>query len=98
MSDIPNELVGWRIENIMQRDRQLDDAEAGAKMPAGHGNGADGFFAYFVGNLLQVPRIDTAEIGWNFNVVEKRANRLNLEFLFRRCHATYPYGDFFGDA
>ena len=30
--DVPNQLVGGRVEHAVERDRQLDDAQSGAKM------------------------------------------------------------------
>ena len=35
VADIPDQPVGRRVEDVVQRDRQFDDAEAGAEMPAG---------------------------------------------------------------
>src|SRR5260370_42669763 len=33
VADVPNQAVAGRIEDMMQRNRQLHHAEAGAKMP-----------------------------------------------------------------
>ena len=35
VADIPDQPVVRRVEDVVQRDRQLDDAEAGAEMAAG---------------------------------------------------------------
>ena len=35
MSNVPHELVARRVEGVVQRDRQLDHAEAGADVAAG---------------------------------------------------------------
>ena len=42
VADVPDQPVGRRVENVVQRDRQLDDAEAGAEMAAGDGDSVDG--------------------------------------------------------
>ena len=42
VADVPDQLVIGRVEDVMQRDRQLDDAEAGAEMAAGHRDRVDG--------------------------------------------------------
>ena len=42
MADVPNQPVVRRIENIMQRDGELDHAEAGAEMAAGRRDSVDG--------------------------------------------------------
>ena len=31
MADIPNQLVIWRVENVVQSHRQFDNAEAGCR-------------------------------------------------------------------
>ena len=49
MADVPDQPVARRVEHIVQRDRQLDDAEAGAEMAAGNRHRLDGFLAQFVG-------------------------------------------------
>ena len=59
MPDVPDQLVIGGIEDVMQGDRQFDDAKARAEMSAGHRHRTDGLGAQFVGNLLQVPRVDT---------------------------------------
>ena len=59
MADVPDQLVVGGVENIVERDRQLDHAEARPEMAAGDRDRVDGLGAQFVRNLLQVPRIDT---------------------------------------
>jgi hypothetical protein len=51
VSDVPDQSVGRRIEHVMECHGQFDDAEAGAKMAAGHGDRIDCLPAQFVGNL-----------------------------------------------
>ena len=54
MADVPDQPVGRRVEHVVQRDRQLDDAEAGAEMAAGDRDRVDGLPAQFVGELPQL--------------------------------------------
>jgi len=42
VTDVPEQPVARRIEQIVQCDSQLDDPEPGPKMTAGDGHGADG--------------------------------------------------------
>ena len=51
MADVPDQPVGRRVENVVQRDRQFDDAEAGAEMAAGDSDSVDGLLAQFVRDL-----------------------------------------------
>ena len=63
MADVPDQLVFWCVEDVMQGDGQLDHAEARPEMPTGYRDSTNGLGAKFVSNLLQVPRIDMPQIG-----------------------------------
>ncbi len=54
VADVPDELVLRRVEHMVQGDRQLDDAEAGAEMAAGDRHRADRFGAQLRSHLLEV--------------------------------------------
>ena len=43
--NIPNQPVFWRIENMMESDRQFDNAQAGSKVSAGNRHSSNDFFA-----------------------------------------------------
>ena len=51
VADVPDQPVARRVEDVVERDRQLDDAEAGAEMAAGDRDGVDGLGAQLVGEL-----------------------------------------------
>ncbi len=51
-------------KHVVQRDRELDDAEAGAQMAARDRHRADGLGAQFVRDLTQLAGRARAEIGW----------------------------------
>src|SRR5690606_17378133 len=53
VADIPDQAIVRRIENVMQRDGQLDDAEPGAEVPAGLADAEQQFLAQFVGELFE---------------------------------------------
>ena len=63
MADVPDQPVARCVEHVMQRDRQLDDAKACAKVAAGDGYGVDGFLAQFVSELAQVAFGQRAKLG-----------------------------------
>ncbi len=63
MADVPDNAIFRRVEHVMQRDRQLHHAEAGAEMAAGHGDRADRFGAQFVGELSEVALFQLAQTG-----------------------------------
>ena len=48
MTNVPDQFVLRRIEDIVKRHRQLDHAEGGSQMAAGHGHGRNHFLAKFV--------------------------------------------------
>jgi hypothetical protein len=75
MADIPDNPVGGGVENIMQRDCQLDDAKAGAKMAARDRNGVDRFVAELVRNLPQIRGLQFPQILRRPDRVEKGSFR-----------------------
>ena len=54
VADVPDQPVVRRVEHVVQRHRQFDDAETGAEMAAGLGHRVDHFVAQFVGELLEL--------------------------------------------
>ena len=51
VTDVPNQAVIRGIENMMQGDRKLDNAQRSAKVPARDGDHAHGLAAHFIGQL-----------------------------------------------
>src|SRR6185312_3766722 len=47
--DVPDQLVVRRVEHVVQRHREFHDAEAGAEVTAGLGDGVDHLAAQLVG-------------------------------------------------
>src|SRR5207302_3556384 len=57
VAGVPHELVVRRVEDAMERDRELDRAEAGGDMTPGPLHGLDGAFADLATELEElVPR------------------------------------------
>ena len=54
VADVPDDAVVGRLEHVMQRRGQLDHAQPGAEMTAGHRNDVDQVGAQFVGELAQL--------------------------------------------
>ncbi len=54
VADVPDEPVARGVEQIVQRDRQLDHAEPGAEVAAGHRDGVDRLLAQLGGELRQI--------------------------------------------
>ena len=52
VADVPEELVLLEIEDVVQGQGQLDDAEIAGKVAAGPGDGAEDEAAYFVGQFV----------------------------------------------
>ncbi len=76
VADVPDQPVARRVEHIVQRHRQLDDAESGAEVAAGHRHRADRFGAQLVGELAQLADRQGAQIGRGANAIEQRRFRL----------------------
>ena len=63
VADVPDDAIGRRVENVMQRDGQFDHAKAGPEMTARHRNRADCFGAQFFGELSEIILFQLAQIG-----------------------------------
>ena len=72
MTDIPDQPIMRRVEDVVQRHSQLDDAEAGAEVTAGNRNRIDQLGAQLVGELSQIFFPQLAQIGGNIDLVEQR--------------------------
>ena len=71
VADVPDQLVGRGIEDVVQRDRQLDDAEARAEMAAGLGDGIDRLDPQLVGELLELLGRQVLEVTRQMDAVEQ---------------------------
>src|SRR4051794_19285353 len=71
MAHVPDQPVAWGIKDIMQRDRELDHAEAGAEMSAGDGDGVNRLLAQFGGKLRQLRGIKLAQVVRRPHLVEE---------------------------
>ncbi len=72
VADVPDQLVVRRIEDVMQRHRQLDHAQAGAEMAAGLGDGVDHLVAQLVGELPELLGRQIFQVRRNMDPVEQR--------------------------
>ena len=63
VADVPDQPVIRGIEDVMQGDGELDHAEAGPEMAAGHRHRIDGFGPQRVRHALQVGFLEAAQVG-----------------------------------
>ena len=54
VADVPDQPVGGRVKDIMERNCQLDDAKPSTEMTAGPGDGVDRLVAQLVGELPEL--------------------------------------------
>src|SRR5262245_35374352 len=87
VTNVPNQLVIGCVKNVVKGDRKFDHAETRAEMTAGDSDSVDRFRAQFIGNLLKVPRIDTAKISGALDGVEDRWSRSFQGVVIGRRHA-----------
>ena len=69
--DVPHQLVGRRIENVVQRHRQLDDTEAGADMAAGPRAHVDQAGTHVRTQRAELIAGEGFEIGWRVYLVDQ---------------------------
>ena len=72
MANIPDQPVMWRVEDVVDRDRQFHDAKACAQMTAGLRDGVDHFGANFIGQLRKTGIGQLAHISGDVDSVEQR--------------------------
>ncbi len=70
VANVPDQTVIGRVENIMDRGREFDDAQASAQMAAGYRNCRYGFSAQFIRELAKLRRGKIAKVRGHFNRVE----------------------------
>ena len=82
MADVPDQPVVRRVEDVMQRDRQFDDAEAGAEMAAGDRDRIDRLGAQLVGDLPELALVEPPQVVGSVDLVkEGRLRRLGHQNL-----------------
>ena len=60
MADVPDQPVGRRVEHIVERNRQLDDAKPGTEVTAGDRDSVDRLRPQLVGKLAQLAFLELA--------------------------------------
>ena len=76
VADVEDEAVGRRIEDPMQGDGELDDAEVGAEMAAGLGQNGDELVADFLGQGGQLINGQLFNVGRGIDRVEKACHKM----------------------
>ena len=71
MPDVPDQPVGRRVEDMVERDGQFDHAKPRAEMAAGLGDGVDGLGAQFVGQLAQLFRRQVLRVAGKLDAIEQ---------------------------
>jgi hypothetical protein len=61
-----------RIEHVMQRDRQFDDAEAGPQVASGYRHSVNGFGPQLIGYLPELALVQSPQIGRGLNGIQER--------------------------
>ena len=72
VADVPDQAVARRVEHVVQRDRQLDHAQAGAEVTAGDRHRVDGLLAQLVGELPQLLAFQAPQVRRRLDLVEQR--------------------------
>ena len=75
MADVPDQPIIRRVEHVVQRDRQFDDAKAGTQMATRYRDSADSLVAQFIGNFLKIFFVDATKIGWRLDRIQNGCAR-----------------------
>jgi hypothetical protein len=72
MPHVPDEAVLRGVEDVVERNRELDDSKSGAEMSSRDGDGVDRLLAQLVGELAQLARLEAPQVGGRADEVKKR--------------------------
>ena len=82
MADVPDDAVLRGVEDVVQRDREFDHAEAGAQMAAGDGDRVDGLGAQLVGDLPELALVELAQVVRGVDLIkEGRLGRFGHQII-----------------
>ena len=71
MADVPDDAVARRVEQVVQRDGQLDDAEPRPEVAAGDRDGVDRLLAQLVGDLTKLALVESAKVFRGNDLIEQ---------------------------
>ncbi len=71
VADVPEHLVARRVEQAVQRHRQLAGAEVGAEVPADLADRVDDVGAHLLRHLLQLLVVEIVQVGGGVDAVEQ---------------------------
>ena len=71
VADVPEDLVAGRVEQAVQRDRELAGAEVGAEVAADLADRVDDQLADLLRELLELVVVEALEVGGLVDPVEK---------------------------
>jgi hypothetical protein len=97
MTDVPDEPVGRRVERVVQRDGQLDGAEAAGEVPAALGAARDELVAQRLRDVGERSARKTPEIGRLTDRVEQRLTPWALSMKRRQSHPRASAASAFAD-
>ena len=72
MSDIPHQPVFWCVEDIMQRNSQLDDAQAGTEVPTGLSYRVEQEQTQFTGQCVELVYVQFSQVGRAVDLIQQR--------------------------
>src|SRR5262249_34684602 len=70
VADIPDQAVAWRVEQVVERDGQLDHAQSGAEVSPGYRNRVDRLSPQLVGHLAKLLFVEPPKVGGRVDRVE----------------------------
>src|SRR5262249_27768953 len=72
MPHVPDQAVLRGVEDVVERNRELDNSKAGAEMPARDGDGVDRLLAQLVGELATLTGMEPSRLGGRLDEVKER--------------------------
>jgi hypothetical protein len=70
VSDVPDQLIARRVEDVMERERKLDDTQAGADVTAGARADLYEIGAHLVGERSQLVAREALQVSRRLDAIE----------------------------
>src|SRR6266849_1901939 len=88
MAGVEDQLIAWRVEDVVQRERQLDDAEVSAKVATDLRDDLDDPFADLLCKLGKLAAIELANVSRSVDVIEQ-TRHAEVRSGARRCNVRW---------
>jgi hypothetical protein len=71
MTDVPDDSVSWCIEDVVERDREFHNAEAGTQVASGHCYSVNRLGPKLIGHLMELALFELTQIVGGMDLIKQ---------------------------